>query len=187
MGWKDVSSRAVSRDSQRLRHWTPDEPVKDLLMKVDRRLPSCSSSCLFHEADRRQTQPSLTQPVATPTRRFSCLFHEADRSSTLRKLLSRFPGARLSRSRLQTHTAASSHPADRRLTASSPFLAFLGARSYGPPPGTRDWSIARDCSSPRPIGCRHPSPTDTLGALGGEWFRGGKEEEETASRHTTTV
>ena len=32
---------------------------------------SCSSSCLFHEADRRQTQPSLTQQIATPTRRFS--------------------------------------------------------------------------------------------------------------------
>ena len=51
-GLQDVSSRAVSRDSQRLRHWTPDEPAEDLFIKVDCRLPSCSSSCLFHEADR---------------------------------------------------------------------------------------------------------------------------------------
>ena len=84
-----------------------DKRVKDLLIKVDRRLPSCSSSCLFHEvdrrldssslsclfhkADRRQTQPSLTQPIATPTRRFS--------------------------------------PAEGRLTSFSPCLAFLSARS----------------------------------------------------------
>jgi len=30
MGWKDVSSRAWSQDSQRLRDWTQDEPVEVL-------------------------------------------------------------------------------------------------------------------------------------------------------------
>ena len=74
MGPQDVSGRAVSKDSQRLRHWTPDEPVDILLIKIDRRLPSCSPSCLFHEADRRLTQPSLTQQVATPTSRFFLAF-----------------------------------------------------------------------------------------------------------------
>ena len=70
-GLHDVSSRAVSRDSQRLRHWTPDEPVDDLLIKVDRRLPSCSSSCLpgarsSHES-RSQTHKAASfflQPIA---------------------------------------------------------------------------------------------------------------------------
>ena len=33
-GMKDVSSRAVSKDSQRLRDWTPDEPVDDLIKSI---------------------------------------------------------------------------------------------------------------------------------------------------------
>ena len=71
MGLQDVSSRAVSRDSQRLRHWTPDEPVDDLLIKVDRRLPSCSSSCLpgarsSHESrsQTHQVASFFLQPIA---------------------------------------------------------------------------------------------------------------------------
>ena len=31
---KDVSSRAVSKDSQRFRDWTPDEPVDDLIKSI---------------------------------------------------------------------------------------------------------------------------------------------------------
>ncbi len=90
---KTSSSREVSRDSQRLRHWTPDEPVEDLLIKVDRRLPSCSSSCLFHEADRRLDSSSL-----------SCLFHEADRRQTQPSPTQQIttPTSRLSSSRGQT-------------------------------------------------------------------------------------
>ena len=33
--------------------------------------PTSRFSCLFHEADRRQTQPSPTQQITTPTSRFS--------------------------------------------------------------------------------------------------------------------
>ena len=44
-------------------------------MKVDRRLDvqaaSSRFSCLLHEEDRRQTQPSPTQQITTPTSRFS--------------------------------------------------------------------------------------------------------------------
>ena len=83
MGPQGVSRRVVSRDSQRLRHWAPDEPVDDLLIKVDCRLPSCSSSCLPRarssyqsrsqkpSCSRRQTRQSsrfFLQPIAPPRR-----------------------------------------------------------------------------------------------------------------------
>ena len=55
-----------------------DKRVEDLLMKVDRPLDvhaaSSRFSCLLHEADRRQTQPSPTQQITTPTSRFSVAF-----------------------------------------------------------------------------------------------------------------
>ena len=32
-------------------------------------------------------------------------------------------------------------------------VSSFGAGLFGPPPGTRDWSIVRDCSSSLPMGC----------------------------------
>ena len=68
-----------------------------------------------------------------------------------------------SRSRSQTDTGRFSlaflglallTKADPRLTMQPVPFAFWGG-PYGPPPGTRDWSIARDCSIPPPMGRRH--------------------------------
>ena len=65
-------------------------------------------------------------------------------------------------------------------------LAFP-ALALDTPPGTRDWSIARDCSCPPPIGCRHVLPTDTLRALGRASSERGRRTKQGASRSTTTV
>ena len=60
-GMKDVSSHAVSKDSQRLRDWTPDEPVDYLLIKSiadsPHAVPLAFRGGSFHEADRRLTKP----------------------------------------------------------------------------------------------------------------------------------
>ena len=67
MGSQIMSNRAVSKDSQRLRDWTPDEPVDDLLIKsiADSHKPfpdRQSSQFLSGRAFLTKTDPRLTKP-----------------------------------------------------------------------------------------------------------------------------
>ena len=119
-GPQDVPSRAVSRDSQRLRHWTPDEPVDVLLIKVDRRLPLVISPASFT----KQIADRHSRPLHSRSRLPLVGSHPAEGRQTSCRPLLAFLGACTSRSRFQTLTSSfsSSH---RRLTSCSPFLAFL--------------------------------------------------------------
>jgi len=100
---KTSSSREVSRDSQRLRHWTPDEPVDVLLIKVDRRLPLVVSPASFTKqiADRhsrplhsRSRLPLVVSHAAegtdlmqsSPCLSFGSLLTKADRAPPRRSL-----------------------------------------------------------------------------------------------------
>ena len=66
---KTSSSREVSRDSHRLRHWTPDEPVDVLLTKADRTPPRRSVSPLPIADSVRSGSPSL--PADSPCLSFA--------------------------------------------------------------------------------------------------------------------
>ena len=62
-------------------------------------------------------------------------------------------------------------------------LAFRGGL-FGPPPGTRDWSIVRVWSSSPPMGCRHVLLTDCQGAGWGLIKRGeGKRRRPSVHHH----
>ena len=78
MGSQDVSSRAVSKDSQRLRDRTPDEPVDDLIKSIadshkpfpDRQSSQFLSGRAFFTkqiADRPHAVPLLIQQIADST------------------------------------------------------------------------------------------------------------------------
>ena len=139
MGPQDVSGRAVSRDSQRLRHRTPDEPLEDLPIKVDRRLPSCNSSCLFHEPDRRldSSSPFLAFLSARSSRKAHRPTRRSGRSSPSRwqtDLLQSLPclsfGSLFTKAdRKQTQPSLIQPIARLDAQAVSPILAFLAARS----------------------------------------------------------
>ena len=119
-----------------------------------------------HQADRRLDTSSLSS---------------SRRQTDLMQFLLPF-----SRSRSQIDTAVP-YTADCDSTLRQLLPCLPGARSLDTPPGTRDYSIARDCSCPPPIGCRHVSPTDTLRALGGASSERGRKRKQGASRYTTTV
>ena len=146
---RDVSGRAVSRDSQRRRHRTPDEPVEDLPIKVDRRLPSCSSSCLFHEADRRLDSSSTflaflsarsSRKADRPTR-CSGSFSPSRWSTDLMQSLPCLSfGSLLTKADRKTDTAVPCTADRRHLDALSPTFAFLALASLG-------HTLSADCSS----------------------------------------
>ena len=62
---KTVSSREVSRDSRRLRHWTLDGAADVLLIEVDRRLPQVASPASFTKqiADRHSRPLHSRSPL----------------------------------------------------------------------------------------------------------------------------
>ena len=80
---KTSSSHEVSRDSQRLRHWTPDEPVDALLMKADRAPPRRSVSPLPIADSAHSGSPSF--PADSP-----CLSFARSPRSPLAVLLLQF-------------------------------------------------------------------------------------------------
>ena len=105
-------------------------------MKVDRPLDvqaaSSRFSCLLHEADRRQTQPSPTQQITTPTSRFSVppFLSRPMADSTLRlSFLSQPIHHCLSFSRSPRSSCSSSRSRLDTRRFSVAFPAFLLARS----------------------------------------------------------
>ena len=184
--------RAVSRDSQRLRHWTPDEPVDDLLVKVDRRLPLAVSHPAQGRLDKAavsfysRSQTDTAVPLYSRSRLDTQAVSLAFRGGLLTKADRKNPHAVPLTADRPTDTAVP-YTADGDSTPGSYSLAFPALAFLDTPPGTRDWSIARDCSCPPPIGCLHVSPTDTLRALGGASSERGRKNKQGASRSTTTV
>ena len=144
----------------------PDSPSSQFLFTADRRLPLA----VAYTADRDSTLRQLLLP-------FGAAFSRKPIAKTLMQFLL-LPIARLAQLSL-IQQIATPHPG-------SYSLAFP-ALALDTPPGTRDWSIARDCSCPPPIGCQHLSPTDTLRALGGASSERGRKNKQGASRSTTTV
>ena len=105
-------------------------------MKVDRPLDvqaaSSRFSCLLHEADHRQTQPSPTQQITTPTSRFSVppFLSQPMADSTLRfSFLSRPIHHCLSFYRSPRSPCSSSRSRHDTRRFSVAFPAFLSARS----------------------------------------------------------
>ena len=138
-GMKDVSSRAGSQDSQRLCDWIQDEPVEVLQARSMAEEEQLVESLLIKQL------PDSLKPFP-------------DQQSSQFPLA--FRGRPFSRSRSQTDLmqfllpfgVGLSPEADRRLASGS--SACRSGRAFsGPPPGTRDWSIIRDCSSSLPMGC----------------------------------
>ena len=165
---KTSSSREVSRDSQRLRHWTPDEPV-DVLIRVNRRLPLVVSPASFTKqiADRHH------RPLHSRSRLPLVVSHPAKGRQTSCHPLLAFLGARASRSRFQTLTSSfSSSRSQTRLsdrsTPAFPALARLKA----------DWLLP---SVSLPSLGHSPSQSAERGLV---WRREGRRR---TSRYTTTV
>ena len=126
------SSCEVSRDSQRLRHWTPAEPVDVPLIKVDRRLPLVVSpaSSMKQIADRH------SRPLHSRSQLPLVVSHPAEGRQTSCRPFPAFLSARSSRKTHRATSALSFTTANRRLGA----LRF----SFSPGRSTTDFpSLAR--------------------------------------------
>ena len=142
---KTSSSHEVSRDSQRLRHWTPDQPVDVLLTKADRAPPRRSVSPLpiadsarsgSPSADRRLTSV-LSVPPSVPGARSPpspLQFYFFSFTSPFRPSLASKPTADSHTASpiqpIAPHRRSVSPPSSRHTLASKKPTAQLGALSF---------------------------------------------------------
>ena len=114
---KMSSSREVSRVSQRLRHWTPDEPVDVLLIKVDRRLPLVVSPASFM----KQITDRHSRPLHSRSQLPLVVSHPAEGRQTSCSPFPAILSARSSRKPIAPHLGALpaqlAFPATARLPA----------------------------------------------------------------------